>query len=87
MKSLRTLGAACALALLLAVPVSAGHIEIGRTPPPPPPPPASTSSEPDTSNVDGHIEIGVTPTDPVAPTDSVVTQAALSLLQSVLALF
>lgn len=85
MKSLRTLGAACALALLLAVPVSAGHIEIGRTPPPPPP--ASTSSKPDTGNVDGHIEIGVTPTDPVAPTDSVVTQAALSLLQSVLALF
>lgn len=86
MKSLRTLGAACALALLLAVPVSAGHIEIGRTPPPPPPD-STSSSGPDTGNVDGHIEIGVTPTDPVAPTDSVVTQAALSLLQSVLALF
>lgn len=80
MKSLRTLGAACALALLLAVPVSAGHIEIGRTPPPPPPPPASTSSETDTGNVDGHIEIGVAPTDPVM-------QTTLSLLQSVLALF
>lgn len=78
MKSLRTLGAACALALLLAVPASAGHIEIGRTPPPPPP--ASTSSELDTSNVDGHIEIGVAPTDPVI-------QTTLSLLQSVLALF
>ena len=78
MESLRTLGAACALALLLAVPVSAGHIEIGRTTPPPPP--TSTSSEPDTSNVDGHIEIGVAPTDPI-------TEAALSLLQSVLTLF
>lgn len=78
MKSLRTLGAVCALALLLAIPVSAGHIEIGRTPPPPPP--DSTSSEPYTGNVDGHIEIGVAPTDPAI-------QTTLSLLQSVLALF
>lgn len=81
MKNLRTFGAACVLALTLAVPASAGHIELGATQPPPPPPAsATTATEPDTGSVAGHIETGVTSTDPL-------TGAALALLQSVLALF
>lgn len=79
MKTLRTFCAACVLALMLAVPALAdGHIETGIAPPPPAPAPTTTESG--TSSVAGHIETGVAPTDPV-------TTAALSLLQSVLALF
>jgi hypothetical protein len=80
MKNFRSLSAALVLTLVLAAPASAGHIECGIAPPTPP---AATSdtTEPDAGSVDGHIEIGV------AATDSVVTEAALSLLESVLALF
>jgi len=81
MKNLRTFGAACVLALTLSVPASAGHIELGATPPPPPPPAsATTATGTDTDDVAGHIEIGVT-------SDNSLTGAALTLLQSVLALF
>lgn len=62
MKSLRTFGAACVLALAMAAPAFAGHISTPLEPPPP--------------------ENTVT----IVPSDS-VTEAALSLLQSVLALF
>ncbi len=81
MKTLRTFCAACVLAIMLAVPALAddGHIE---TPIVQPPPPASapTTTESDMSSVAGHIETGVASTDPA-------TTAALSLLQSALALF
>lgn len=81
MKNLRTFGAACVLALTLAVPVSAGHIETGVTQPPPPPPAsATTATGTDTGDVAGHIETGVT-------SANSLTGAALTLLQSVLALF
>ena len=79
MKTLRTFCAACVLALMLAVPALAGHIETGIAPPPPPDP-VPTTTEPDTGSVAGHIETGVAPTAPI-------TEATLSLLQSVLALF
>ncbi len=77
MKTLRTFAAGCVLALILAVPALAGHIETGIAPPPPP---APTAAEQDAGSVAGHIETGVAPTDPV-------TEAALSLLLSVLSLF
>lgn len=79
MKNLRTFGAACALALILSVPVSAGHIHTGITDPPPPPPAVTNSSGTDASNAEGHIDIGVS--------TSSLTGAALTMLQSVLALF
>ena len=65
MKNLRTVGAACVLALALAAPAFAGHISTPVLPPPPSS--ESTAAE-------------------AAPTDS-ITGAALSLLESVLALF
>ena len=64
MKNLRTVGAACVLALALAAPAFAGHIQ---TPVVPPEPTAAG-------------QIDVPPADPV-------TEAALSLLESLLALF
>lgn len=79
MKNLRTFGAVCVLTLTLAVPALAGHIETGIAPPQPPTPAPATTG-PDTGGTVGHIETGVAPTDPVIA-------AALSLLQSVLALF
>ena len=79
MKNLRTLSAAFVLTLVLAAPAFAGIIECPVASPTPPAA-APTTTESDTGNVAGHIETPVAPTDPV-------TTAALSLLQSVLALF
>ncbi len=65
MKNLRTLGAACVLALAMTIPVFAGHIQT-----PVPEPPRSPED----------VASGVTSID-------AITEAALSLLESVLALF
>ena len=79
MKNFRTLGAALVLMLVLAAPTFAGIIECGVVPPPPPPPSeATTVSEP--GSVAVHIETGDVSTCPI-------TEAALSLLEGVLALF
>jgi hypothetical protein len=79
MKNLRTFGAALALTLVLSVSAFAGIIECPVAPPPPPSA-AIAASGPDAESTASHIETGVAPTDPV-------TEAALLLLQSVLALF
>lgn len=81
MRNLRTFGAACVLALMLAAPAFAGHIQTGVTDPQPSPSPTSTTSTEETGagSVAGHIQTGVT------STDSAI-EAALSLLQIVLAL-
>jgi hypothetical protein len=76
MKSLRTLCAACVLALALAVPASAGYISTDYAPPPPPPPSATITG---TASAEGYITIGSTSTDSV-------TEAALALIQIVFSL-
>ena len=76
MRNLRTFGVACVLALMLAAPAFAGHIE---TPAAQPQPTPATATEPDTSDVAGHIET------PLASTDA-VTEVALNLIGGVLAL-
>lgn len=76
MRNLRTLGAACVLALMLAAPTYAGHIETGIAQPQPTP---ATATEPDANDVAGHIET------PLASTDA-VTEFALNLIGGVLAL-
>lgn len=80
MSNLRTLGAACALALMLAVPTFGGHIEIGVTQPTPTPSlDSATVAGMDADGVTGHIET------PLASTDA-VTEIALNLIADVLAL-
>lgn len=84
MKNLRSFSAACVLALLLSMPASAGYIQTGITGPQPSPSPSPTMTTAaegtDADSVAGQIQTGDTPGDSVA-------QAALTLLQSVLALF
>jgi len=75
MKTLRTLCAACVLALACAMPAWAGYITTDYAPPPPPPPPTATG----TASADGYITIGLTSTDSV-------TETALTLVQIVLSL-
>lgn len=77
MKKLRTVCAALVLTSVLVLPVFAGEIGTGKTDPPPPPP--SAAGEIGTGATDGEIGTGVA-------SDS-LARAALSLLQSVLALF
>jgi hypothetical protein len=77
MKTLRTLCAACVLALAFAMPAFAGYISADVAGPPPPPPPPATATG--TASADGHITIGLTSTDSV-------TEAALTLVQIVLSL-
>jgi len=84
MKNLRSFSAACVLALLLTMPASAGYIQTGIIGPQPSPSPSPTTTTTDegtnASSVEGQIQTGDTSDDSVA-------QAALTLLQSVLALF
>lgn len=82
MKNLQRLCASVVLTLALAASVFAGQIDTGKTPPPPPPTSATAA---------GQIDTGIAPPDttPNGETTSVesVTEIALNLLQSVLALF
>lgn len=77
MRKLGIFGAACVLALALAVPAFGGHIDLGVTQPPPPPSPASATNGTETGDLSGHIETGL-------GTDNFLTGATLTLLQSVL---
>ena len=81
MKKLQPILASVALTLLLSVSTSAGIISTGN-PPPPPPPPATTSVATQNAEAEtaGIMETGVAAPVPVA-------EIALSVLQSVLALF
>lgn len=84
MKTLRQLSVALVFALALTAPALAGDIETGRTQPPPP-------SNQTVATTDGQIETTVagqieTGRGEATATDS-ITQAALTLIQSVLALF
>ena len=87
MKKLRSLFASAVLACLLCVPTSAGIMEIGVAEPAPTPTPAAATAADGIMSTDiistgvmttGIISTGVTSPDPV-------TQAALILLQSLLA--
>lgn len=80
MKKLRTLGATCVLSLMLAMPAFAGYIHTGVTEPQPPPPPASTPETANTGGLAGDISTG-------GSTPDVVTEAALNIIGSMLALF
>ncbi len=80
MKNLRTLGAAFVLALMLAVPALAGHIETPVTSHQSLSTSTTATPETGSDSAAGHIET------PLASTDA-VTQAVLSLINSVLALF
>lgn len=80
MRNLRTLGAALVLTFMLTVPALAGHIETPVTSPQPLSTSATATPEQGTNSVAGHIET------PLASTDA-ATQAVLSLINSVLALF
>ncbi len=85
MKNLRQLSIAFVFTFALALPAFAGDIETGIAPPPPSQPSqtATANGEIDTG-VTGQIETGSVSEATVI--DS-ATQAALNLLQSVLALF
>jgi hypothetical protein len=84
MRKLQLLCVSVVLTLLLSVSAVAddGVIQMGKNdpPPPPPPPPVSANAQSAPADTGGIIETGVT------STDSVV-DAALVLVQSVLALF
>jgi hypothetical protein len=82
MRKLRLLCASVALTLLLSVSALAdGIIQMGKdNPPPPPPPPAAATVQSAPADTGGIIEAGLASTDPL-------TNAALGLVQSVLALF
>lgn len=73
MKNLRTFSAALVLTLTLAAPAFAGTISCPVAPPPPPPSVATTASGTGADDVAGTIECPLT--------------SALTLLQSILALF
>ena len=81
MKTLKQVGMAAALTLLLGLSAFAGDIQIGA-PAPPPPPPASSSATTTPSDKGIPRPMGT----PVAPSDS-MTAVALNLLQTVLAIF
>lgn len=76
MRRFRQLCAALALACILIVSVSAGDISCGVTGTPPPSPATSLVTEPEetTDGMNGEISDGI-------------TEAALTLLQSILSLF
>lgn len=80
MKNLQRLCASVVLTLALAASGFAGQIDTGKTPPPP-----------SSATAAGQIDTGIAPPDtaPNGETTSVesVTEMALNLLQSVLALF
>ena len=84
MKTLRQLCVAVVFTLALALPAFAGEMEIGAPAPPP-------TSQPQTATVNGVMDTGLTGQEEtgsgeVSATDS-ATEAALNLIQSVLALF
>ena len=86
MKTLRQLSVALVFALALTVPALAGDIETGITQPPPP-----SQAQAQTTTTDGDIQTTVagqaeTGSSETTATGS-ATEAALSLLQSVLSLF
>ena len=81
MKNYRNAAAALALALVFSTSVSAGEIHTDGSPTPPP----STSNEVMQTRVaDGEIHTGQAESAPTAT--STLTEAALTLLQSLLAL-
>ena len=82
MKKLRLLPSSVALTILLSVSASAGVITTGNSQPPPPPPPDTTSVV--TEGVEAEA-VGTTDAEVASPAP--VTEMALSVLQSVLALF
>jgi hypothetical protein len=89
MKTLRQLSVASVFVFALAIPAFAGEIQIGVAPPPP----AQTSTTNGQAAANGEIQIGLT--GQIETTGSVseataldsATQAALNLIQTVLALF
>jgi hypothetical protein len=84
MKSLRQLCVAVVFTLALTTSTFAGGIEIGSPAPPPP-------SQPQTATLNGEMPIGLTGQEETnsgeATAADSTTEAALNLLQSVLALF
>lgn len=85
MKNFRVLCAAFVLTAALAVPAFAGDIGTGVTSPPPPA--ASADGNIGTgATADGNIGTGLTSEETEATSGNSLVEAALSLLQSVLAL-
>lgn len=84
MKNFRLLCAAFAMTAALAVPVFAGDIGTGITSPPPTPSAAGDIGTGATAN--GEIGTGLTSEETEAVAGASIAEAALSLLQSVLAL-
>jgi hypothetical protein len=88
MKNLRQLCGALVFTLALTVPTFAdGEIETGKAPPPSP-----SQAQTQTTTTDGEIETGITGqaetgSSETTSTSSATTEAALNLIQSVLALF
>lgn len=81
MKKLRLFLSSAALTVLLCVSASAGVMSTGNSQPPPPPPAqASVATQNTETEVEGIISTGV-------PSSEAVKEMALSVLQSVLALF
>jgi hypothetical protein len=82
MKKIQQLLALVVLAVLLSASAFAGVITIGKSEPPPPPPAtASVATQQDTeAEAEGVMTTGV-------PSSEAVKEMALSVLQSVLALF
>ena len=87
MKKLRLALSSAALTFLLSVSTSAGIITTGSSQPPPPPPPATSSVETDgdAAEAEGVMSTGIMTTGVASPES--VEVIALSVLQSVLALF
>jgi hypothetical protein len=86
MKNLRQLCGALVFSLALTVPAFAdGEIDTGKAPPPPSP------AQVQTATTDGQIDTGITGQAETASSETTVTEsttdAALTLLQSVLSLF
>jgi hypothetical protein len=87
MRNLKKLCAACVLTFILALPAFAGNMGTGDVTPPPPPPDSQSAITGDMeAGVTGNMETGVTGNMGAGVTSS-VTDAALSLVQSLLSVF
>lgn len=82
MKKLQLLLASVALTFLITASSSAGTMSTGNSQPPPPPPPDTTSVVTEGAEAEA---VGTTDAEVASPAP--VTEMALSVLQSVLALF
>lgn len=85
MKKTQLIFASVVMTFLLSISVSAGIMEIGRAQPTPSPTPTTMTTERDTAEAEGVMSTGIIQAGVAAPVP--VTEMALSVLQSVLALF